>query len=1096
MNKLRSRLASLFALLPALLAACGGGDGISAGQVSASADNFGAAAATQPDASAAAVGRATSELVSALAAHTTATSDTSIDGASPAPPASLLPPPTARNDDGAAAASRALTGGESEGMKTAQAVTATTSLVVVLARASLAGNVGAMMELRADGQLIASTEVRATSAQAYTFTVPPLGATKVLDIVYTNDGMVAGVDRNLWVDSITIDGMSVPSNSAAVSYDVGAGSAAFDGIGVIAGQSGMFWNGALRVSMQAAAAAAAANAGYYIDQAAGNDGNPGTLAAPWKTLSKLSTVRLSAGQGIYLQCGQIWRESLQLSGTQLADGTSVAGYGSTCGSARAVLSGADNFSGGWTKSGNVWSRAVPQGTPQVARLFINGQSQRVARWPNAGASSQGYALTAAGSATSTTAATANDADRAMLGSRDLSGATIHIRTKAWMIESRSLGGFNATTGALTFTPAMQYEVDAGEGYILEGKQWMLDAPGEFVHDAAAGRLYVYSSDATAQANLNAALVEGSVRDTPVTLSQRSNVKVSGIAARMGRADGFALLNMPGAVVENVEASGNANAGIRLAQDATKAGPTVRASSFENNWILGIDAQFAGAAVITGNTVTATGTVAANGWSQGAIRVDAGAKVQDNSIDGSAYHGIHFSGTGGSQITGNTVSRYCLRLADCGGLYTWNGGKTNVNQSSLVEGNQILAAAANAEGATGFGTEVVVGIFLDDYAAGVTIRNNMVYGAPIGVQVHNGWGNTVESNKLWLPTLVAVGASMDQNDKDWMVGNVFRNNQIVPVKTGSAVFPAMPTFQESYPIWFFNNVSGSAGITSGSNVFTGNQVVRLDGSLDGVHAWIRSNTQDLKLSSATWATFNPTDVRTATPLTFAMYTLVLGPEMVTGGNFDTGLGLWGTWFGSSTTPGSAQASSGVAGCTGTCMQLLPGTSTDYLSSPNFSLKPNAPYYYTYTARLAQAATLRYPFIGRAVTPYDSMATGPFSSSTNLSGVAGEVIRYESFFTAKAGDPAKVYLQSKTVGVPVFYDNVSVRELTGFSFSTAADWSALAYAPRSGTRTVTCESLGWGSNCTAVGLDGLPVALPATLPAGTQQLLLRANSAWRR
>jgi parallel beta-helix repeat protein len=512
-------------------------------------------------------------------------------------------------------------------------------------------------------------------------------------------------------------------------------------------------------------------------------------------------------------------------------------------------------------------------------------------------------------------------------------------------------------------------------------------------------------------------------------------------------------------------------------------------------MLGIDAKFAGASLITGNTVTATGTIAFNGWSQGAIRVDAGAKVLDNNIDGSAYHGIHFSGTGGSQVIGNTVSGYCLRLADCGGIYTWNGNKTNVNQSSIVEANQVLGSTANTEGATGFGTEVVAGIFLDDFAGGVTIRNNMVYGAPIGVQVHNGWNNTVESNKLWLPTLVALQANMDQNDKDWLVGNVFRNNQIVPVKTGSAVFPAMPTFKESYPIWFFNKVSGSAGITSGSNVFTGNQVVRLDGSLDGVHAWIRSNTQDLKLSSATWATFNPTDVRTATPLTFAMYTLVLGPEMVTGGSFDTGLGLWSTWFGNSLTPGSAQVSSG-AGCTGTCMQLLPGTSTDYLSSPPFSLKPNAPYLYTYTARLAQAATLRYPYIGRAVTPYDSMATGPFSSSSKLSGVAGELIRYEGFFTAKASDPAKVYLQSKTVGVPVSYDNVSVRELTGFSFSTAADWSALAYAPRSGARIVTCDSLGWGSNCAAVGLDGLPVTLPATLIAGTQQLFLRADSTWRR
>ena len=1104
----RHILVTLVALLPALLTACGGGGNPAeadastptAGPTSAALQASGLTHGTMDGSAQATSGPLNPSADTTIAAgNGNKAAGTPTDTANTALAAALLPPPTTRTDDGAsaaAAASATATGGSDGALKTTQGLTATTSQVVVLARADLAGNVGAQMELRANGQLLATAEVRATSLQAYTFSVAALTNTSVIDIVYTNDGIVSGVDRNLWVDSISVDGRTIAATSTAVRYDVGAGAAAFDGVTVLPGQSGMFWSGALRVTLQAAGLGAVPGAGVYVDQAVGNDANPGTLAAPWKSLANLATVRIAAGQGVFLQCGQTWRESLQLSATQLADGTTIAGYGSACATARAVVSGADNFSGGWTQSGNVWSRAVPQGTPQIARLFINGQSQRTARWPNASATSQGYALTAAGSATSTTAATGNAADRVTLGNKDLAGATIHIRTKAWMIESRPLAGYNAASGTLSFAPAMQYETDAGEGYILEGKLWMLDAPGEFVHDAAAGRLYVYAADATTQANLNAALVEGSVRDTPVTLSQAANVGVSGIAARMGRINGIELLNMPGAVVENIEASGNARAGIRLAQDATKVGPTVRASRFDNNWMLGIDATFAGASLITGNTVTATGTIAANGWSQSAIRADAGAKVQDNNINGSAYHGIHFSGTGGTQITGNTITGYCVRLADCGGIYTWNGGKTNTNQSSIVEANQILGSAANAEGAFGFGTEVVAGIFLDDFASGVAVRNNMVYGAPIGVQLHNGFSNTVEGNKLWLPTVVALLATMDQNDKDWMVGNVFRNNQIVPVKTGAAVFPATPTFQESYPIWFFNNVSGIAGITSGSNVFTGNQVVRLDGSLDGVHAWIRSNTQDLKLSSATWATFNPTDAKTATPLTFAMHTLLFGPEMVTGGSFDTGLGPWSSWFGSSPTPGSAQARRGLAGCVGTCMQLLPGTITDYLSSPPFSLKPNAPYLYTYTARLAQAATLQYPYIGRAVTPYDSMATGPFSSSSKLSGVAGEVIRYEGFFTAKASDPTQVYLQSVTVGVPVFYDNVSVRELTGFSFSTAADWSALAYAPRSGGRTVTCASLGWGSNCAAVGLDGTPVSLPTTLAAGTQQLFLRADSIWRR
>ncbi len=974
---------------------------------------------------------------------------------------------------------------------------ASASDIIVQARASSAGGVGAVMEVRVDGRVVGSTEVRSSAYTNFVFQVASTSGAGMVDVVFTNDAVASGVDRNLWVKSVTINGNNYASTDAAMRYDIGVGSAAFDGQNMLPGQESLFWNGSLRLTVAPATAAApVAGDGYFVDQSIGSDTNAGSAAAPFKTLSRLQSVRLLAGQGIYLKCGQTWRESLSLSDTQLVDRATVAGYGSCSPASRAAISGADNFSGGWTLSGNVWSRSVPAGTPQIARLTVNGVSLRTARWPNPVTAASSYALTPAGSPSSTTAIRVAASDLSALTSRDIVGAALHARTSAWMIETRRVTSFNAAAGVITLDSASKFPVDAGDGYVLEGKRWMLDAPGEFVHDVATNTLYVIAPDAATQSGLNAALVEGAVRDTPLTLARRTGLRVTNIATRMGRTDGMVLQDAPAAIVDSIESSVNGRAGINIVQDQTKAGPTVRSSLFSNNWLLGIDAQYTAGAQIVANTVSATGTVSSSGWSQAAIAAGPGASVLDNTVDGSAYHGIRFSGSNSSMVRGNTITNYCLRLADCGGIYAWNGAKAVINQTSTVESNQVLSAKANADGATGFGIEVVVGIFLDDFVSGVTVRGNLVYGMPFGIEVHNGWSNTIEYNRVWLATKAALVALMDQNDRDWMVGNIFRANQIVPLKTGSAVFPAMPTFQESYPIWFFNNLSGSSSISSSSNVFTGNQVVRLDGSLDGAHAWIRSNTQETKMSSATWAQFNTADARTATPLTFAMYSLVLGPELVRGGAFDAGIGTWNTWFGASYTPGSVQATSNSSGCAGPCMRLLPGTDNDYLASPPFSLKANALHVFSYTARLEQAATLRFPYIGRHAAPYDSMATGAFSSSSKLSGVAGEVVRYEGFFTAKAADPARVYLQSKTVGVPVYFDNVSVRELQGFSFSTAADWSALAYAPKSGTRTVSCSNLGWGSSCTAVTVDGTPVTLPTTLAAGTQQLFLRADSPWRR
>ena len=966
--------------------------------------------------------------------------------------------------------------------------------IIVQARASLAGGKGALMEVRVDGKVIGSTEVLNSAYADFRFQVASTSGASMVDVVFTNDAVISGADRNLWVSSVTINGNKHAATSTAMQFDMGVGAAAFDGQNTLPGREGLFWNGSLRLNISSAQALA--GNGYFIDQSTGSDANVGSAAAPFKTLSRLRTVRLLAGQGIYLKCGQTWRESLTLSDLQLVDGATLAGYGSCSPAFKAVISGADNFSGGWTLSGNVWSRSVSAGTPQIARLTVNGTSLRTARSPNKVVTGSDYALTPTGSASSTTVVRVAANDQLTLSGRALVGAVLHARTLAWLIETRKVVGFDAAAGVITLDNATKYPVDAGEGYVLEGKRWMLDAPGEFFHDVATNMLYLVAPDAATQAGLNSAVIEGAVRDTPLTVARRTGIRVTNVATRMGRLDGMVLQDAPAAIVDNVESSVNGRSGITLVQDQTKAGPIVRNSVFNNNWLLGIDAQYTAGAQIMSNAVGATGTVSSNGWSQAAIAAGPGASVVDNTVDGAAYHGIRFSGSSNSMVRGNTITNYCTRLVDCGGIYTWNGAKAVANQSSTVESNQVLAGKVNKDGATGFGLDVVAGIFLDDFASGVTVRGNLLYGMPIGVVVHNGWSNTVEYNRTWLNTKVALVAAMNQNDKDWMVGNVFRGNQIVPLKSGSAVFPALPTFQESTPIWFFNNLSGSRSISSGNNVFTGNQVVRLDGSLDGAHAWIRSNTEDTKMSSATWAQFNPADARTVTPLTFATHTLVTGPELVRGGSFDAGIGEWTTLFGASSTPGSVQTYNGGSGCTGNCMRFFPGTTSDYLASPPFSMKASALHVFSYTARLEQAATLRFPYIGSTSAPYDSMANGAFSSSSKLSGVAGEVIRYEGFFTAKSINAARVNLQSKTPGVAVYFDNVSVRELLGFNFATAADWSALAYAPKSGPHTVSCSSLGWGNTCSAVTVDGSPVTLPTTLAAGTQQLLLRADSVWRR
>ena len=154
-------------------------------------------------------------------------------------------------------------GGGSDAPSLAAAPSASTAKaeptnLVVRARASLAANVGAVMQVRVNGIAVADTEVRSTTYQDHGFAVPPLAGGDKVDVVFTNDLNANGEDRNLYVESITVGGATVAATAQGVTLDRGVGDKAFDGLDVMAGQRSVLWNGALRFTVPGGTAAASA----------------------------------------------------------------------------------------------------------------------------------------------------------------------------------------------------------------------------------------------------------------------------------------------------------------------------------------------------------------------------------------------------------------------------------------------------------------------------------------------------------------------------------------------------------------------------------------------------------------------------------------------------------------------------------------------------------------------------------------------------------------------------------------------------------------------------------------------------------------------
>ena len=91
---------------------------------------------------------------------------------------------------------------------------------------------------------------------------------------------------------------------------------------------------------------ATAGANDYHVSNAGDDANPGTEEAPWKTIAKVNSAALAAGDTIRFRCGDLWRETLvpQKSGGPTKKVTYTS-YGT---GAKPVISGAETVTTPWT----------------------------------------------------------------------------------------------------------------------------------------------------------------------------------------------------------------------------------------------------------------------------------------------------------------------------------------------------------------------------------------------------------------------------------------------------------------------------------------------------------------------------------------------------------------------------------------------------------------------------------------------------------------------------------------------------------------------------------------------------------------------------
>jgi parallel beta-helix repeat protein len=97
--------------------------------------------------------------------------------------------------------------------------------------------------------------------------------------------------------------------------------------------------------------------------------------------------------------------------------------------------------------------------------------------------------------------------------------------------------------------------------------------------------------------------------------------------------------------------------------------------------------------------------------------------------------------------------------DCGGIYTAQKVAPHSGLNLLIDKNKVVTSGGS-------------GIYLDDYANGVTVSNNSITGCSDGMMLHNAFNNNIHNNSISSSAISHV--SMGQ-DTGTMHDNVFTYN---------------------------------------------------------------------------------------------------------------------------------------------------------------------------------------------------------------------------------------------------------------------------------------------------------------------------------
>jgi gliding motility-associated-like protein len=498
---------------------------------------------------------------------------------------------------------------------------------------------------------------------------------------------------------------------------------------------------------------------YYL-AASGNDGNDGlSTSSPIKTIDKLNTISLSAGDQVLFKKGDTF--SGQIAVNHSGGSSNPITYGSYGSGNKPVISGAITVN--FTSSGASTYQATV--TDKVTDLHIGQNKARLAREPNTGF----FTIE------SVSATTITDNSNLSKGANYFQNANVRIRTSNYTFEARKITG--SGSGVINWSDNLHYTPTAGYGYYLDNHLDFLDNNNEWYYDESAQKIFYYG-------NSNPGNGLATIYDYGAKFGTNvSNITFDGLTFKYQYYDAINLYGTISNVnITNCEFRDIARHAITFTGAFTKI--NISNNLFQDIYGSGIMSSSLSDTEISFNTFKDIGLWQGYGAVFGfPINNNSGIgisgkniHVHHNTTENTGYSGIRVDGQD-NIIEKNIVKNAVLTLNDGGGIYTWG----EVSFNSTFRFNLVDNVVGNTDGTPGKGL-IIAALYLDNGSHENTIEGNILLNSShMGLLSNRGTsGHIIKDNMFFNYDLNGIVFANDTDDRI-NVNNLFTGNTLVSLK---------------------------------------------------------------------------------------------------------------------------------------------------------------------------------------------------------------------------------------------------------------------------------------------------------------------------